>query len=146
MNSITKQQIVRIKTLQRKLGMSDEVYRDILSQWNVASCKDLSYFQAAKLIETLLQAAGQPSRAHGWGQEKYNDLKRRKGSYLASAKQLRMIEAMWRDVCRRRNEIGREMTLQSFVRRMVKVDDLLFVDKSQVKILVKAMEEMRNAG
>ena len=57
---ITGFQIQRIHTLKSKLGMNDELYRDMLhAQAQVSSCKDLNYYQAADIIAHLEQNANE---------------------------------------------------------------------------------------
>jgi len=55
-DGITKPQIKAIKTLQSKLGLPDEVYRDFLREsFRVDSCTQLSRAQAGRAIEALQQ-------------------------------------------------------------------------------------------
>jgi len=56
MKTITKQQIVLLRTLQHKLGMEDDEYRDYLrSRCNVESTKSLTSAQAYKLAQEMLR-------------------------------------------------------------------------------------------
>ena len=55
-DGITRPQIRAIKTLQGKLGLPDEVYRDFLREsFGARSCTQLSRAQAGRAIEALQQ-------------------------------------------------------------------------------------------
>jgi len=66
-DGITKAQIKAIKTLQGKLGLPDEVYRDFLREsFRVDSCTKLGRQQAGRAIEALQQQleGSPPANAH----------------------------------------------------------------------------------
>jgi len=66
-DGITKPQIRAIKTLQGKLGLDDEVYRDFLREsFGAESCTQLSRAQAGRAIEALQQQleGSPPVNAH----------------------------------------------------------------------------------
>jgi len=66
-DGISKPQIRAIKTLQGKLGLDDEVYRDFLREsFRVSSCTQLTRAQAGRAIEALQQQleGSPPANAH----------------------------------------------------------------------------------
>ncbi len=140
---IESRQIKKIKTLQSKLKMSDKEYRLLLSEYWVGSCKDLHYEEAQDLINRLEEKAlkaGVWSRYSHRGKMKYEDLGERQG--MASPKQLRMIEALWRDVSRTHNTELRQRALRKFIFRIVGVSDMRSIEKHQVQKIINAMDHM----
>ena len=66
-DGISKPQIRAIKTLQGKLGLPDDVYRDFLREsFGAGSCTQLSRAQAGRAIEALQQQleGSPPANAH----------------------------------------------------------------------------------
>ena len=55
--TVTKGQIKAIHTIKSKIGLCDEYYRCMLSQYGVESSKDLTFEQAEGLWATLQQMA-----------------------------------------------------------------------------------------
>jgi len=69
MKTITKQQIRLMRTLQHKLGMEDDEYRDYLrSRCNVESTKSLTSAQAYRLGQEMLRTQ---QRANGMTPSQY---------------------------------------------------------------------------
>jgi len=143
---ITKRQIKKIHALKNRLGWSDEEYREYLmreSDGFATSCKDLREDEAERLIrkmEFLAVAKGVWQRYEGV--KRYEGLGNREG--MATPRQLRMIEAMWKEVSKyRRNKEARERSLRHFLRRIVGVDRLEFLEDYQVKKVVEAIKRMK---
>lgn len=139
----TAEQIKKIHTLKGALGLDDGTYRDMLAdKYGASSSKGLNVLQAADLIDDLTEKA---VSAGVWtvrrGRAKYDDLKGR-DKLAATPAQLRMIEAMWRDVSRMTTDEDRAKALRSFVHRIVGVNDLRFLLKADVQRLVKSLENM----
>lgn len=142
---ISSQQIRKIKTLQHKLGLSDKEYRNRLAEHWVDSCKDLTYDEANDFIEQLVAEAILKSEWKVYsatGKKKYDDLGLRKG--MASPRQLRMIEAMWKDVSYTHAAGKRQTALRRFLFKIVGVEDLSFLTSNKVQKIVNALEAMKN--
>jgi hypothetical protein len=116
--------------------------------------KDLSAGDAAELIRRMEEMAAERGaewtpRAtppglplnKGRGRQKYDELGKRYG--MATARQLRKIEAMWKDVSRATNAVDREKALRSFLMRMVKVSAMEFVESAHAHKLIKALEQIK---
>lgn len=159
---ITHLQTKKIHALKNRLGWSDEQYREYLMTEGdgfAMSCKDLSEIEADRLIKKMELAAtakgvwkrypktgdSPDSTASpvnpGQSPKKYDELRERPG--MASPKQLRMIEAMWKDVSYHRNAEARERALRYFLNHITGVDDLRFIEAWQVRKIVKAIEKMK---
>jgi len=143
------QQIKIIHTLKSKLGWDDDMYRDILqNRYNVKSSKDLSIFQAETLIEEMKKAAGQPNyakyrRSKG---ERFEDLGKR--DEMATPNQLKMIEALWREVSRigqdtMAHEDDFRKSLNSMTKRIAGVDCIEWLKKRAASKLIKALQTMK---
>lgn len=134
----TKQQIKIIHTLKSRLGWDDDLYYAVLAgeKYKVKSSKELSDIKAAELISEMNKAA--------WNTEykrlKYAGIKRDRE--MASPAQLRAIEAMWADVSKMKNEKTRAEALRKFIRRIVKVEDIQWLEKWMVKKIIKALVSM----
>jgi hypothetical protein len=82
----------RIGMLRKRCGLSDEEYYALLSGYGVDSCKDLQVAQAKRIIAFFegIEPKGEGRRM------KYEELGFRPD--FATPAQLRMLEAMWKDV------------------------------------------------
>ena len=61
---------------------------------------------------------------------------------MATPKQLRMIEALWFKVSRQTNDTDRKNALNSFIQRIIGVQNIRFLKKTDINKLKKAMENM----
>lgn len=139
--SISKQQIKAIHALKNAVSMDDETYRAMLKEFgNVESSTALSFQQADALIDDLKCKAGQEPRQQR-NANRHNNLEGRPG--MATPPQLRMIEAMWREVSRAENPEDRALALRSIVKRIAKVSDLRFLDKEGAAKIINALEAMK---
>lgn len=146
MRKIEAQQIKLIHTLKNAIKMDDEVYRDMLHGYSnqmrkIRSSKDLSYGEASHLIKKLTKLA---KDAGAWKdyrkRDKYEDLGTRPG--MATPKQLRMLEAMWKDVSIVKNATARQKAFNKFIHRIVKVNDPKWVEDWMVEKIIRALEAM----
>jgi len=138
---ISKAQIKKIHALKNVLGMDDETYRDMLwSRYKVETSKRLSKSQACELIDWLERNAIETGV---WEKrrQRFSHLKNRED--MASPKQLRMIESMWRDVSYKRTDEERSRALRKFLFRIVGVSDLRFLERRDVQKVVKALQAMK---
>ncbi|NTV01482.1 MAG: DUF1018 domain-containing protein [Chlorobiaceae bacterium] len=137
--------IKRIKTLQRAAQIEDEDYRALLAGYGVSSCKDLDLKQAAELISFLQKVSGQDQ---GQGQarppKRYADLGRR-GAEWATAKQLRMLEAMWMDVTVQKSRGTAMAAYHSFLLHKFGVTSPEMVAREDVSRVRQALASMRSA-
>lgn len=154
--NITKKQVKKIHALKGAMKMEEEVYRSILGQYRVESSKDLSMDQAKELIDCLEREAVEmgvwttptlalPRGGGGSGQTlKYEELGHREG--MASPKQLRMIEGMWNDVTHAKGSERKKSALRKFLKRIVGVEDMTFLEVGDVRRVVRALEAMKHSS
>ncbi len=141
---VTAKQIKKIHTLKSKLKMSDDDYRLLLSDYWVDSSKKLTHDEAKDLIKRLEKTAtekGVWSRYSNRGKMRYAYCNDRPG--YATGAQLRMIEAMWRDVSTTHNVEHRQRALRKFIFRIVGVTEMEAIESHQVQKLVNAMRHMQ---
>lgn len=131
-----------IHTLKFKMNLPDLAYLDMLAEYNVQSSKYLTFVQAKKFIQTLsLQAERMGVWKTNSRTKKYESLSNR-SRHMASPAQLRMIEAMWKDVSRANTSHERQTALNKFLYRIVKVDNMEWLEKYHVEKVIKAIEAM----
>jgi len=137
---INKQQIKAIHSLKNAIGMDDATYRAMLREFGgVETSTALTSRQADALIEDMKLKIGQKP----WFRRKADrhvDLEGRPG--MATAPQLRKIEASWDDVSRVADPEQRTKALRSFVFRVAKVSDLRFLDRAGAGKVINALEAM----
>jgi hypothetical protein len=128
----TKQQRIQIKATQRRIGMSDEDYRDALeTNYGVNSCTALTEAQAGQFLNFL------NGKATG-NKGKYEDLADRPG--MASPAQLRMIEAMWHEVSYATDKAA---ALDKFLQNRFRVSKLTWLPAWKVGKVKAAIEAMK---
>lgn len=73
---ISFSQIRQIHTLKSIIGLDDELYREMLLSFGVASCKDLTYTEATILLDIL---SGKAIAAGKWQRpcRKFSELENR---------------------------------------------------------------------
>ena len=133
---ITNVQIKKIHALKNALKLEDDLYREMLLPFNAASSKDLTDYLAEIFIYQLESMA---VKMGVWKNPslKYEDLRYREEK-MASPQQLRMIEAMWRDVCYFDNDKFAKKSLRKFMRNKYKVMTLCSLQKPKQQKLFKA--------
>jgi hypothetical protein len=142
---IEPRQIKKIHTLLSKLKMPDDEYRYLLSDYWVETSKKLSYSEAQELIGKLEKIAvekGVWSQYGNRGKRRYEDLKDRHG--MASPKQLRKIEAMWKDVSYTHKQDERARALRKFIFRIAGVDDMRMLESKQASKIIEALQNMKH--
>lgn len=140
------QLIKRIKTLQRALDMDDATYRDTLAQYGATSCTQLGNRAAAELSVKLQQMAvdlGVWQDRQAPGKLKYSEYDGRPEP-MASGKQMRMIDAMWKGVSYIKDERAREVALNKFVKRITGKDALIWIEHNDVRKLIAAIKSMKS--
>lgn len=152
---ITQAQIKRIHTIVHILKINDENYHAALdSRFNVTSCKDLTLMQAKSFIDELEKLALQVDQErnlaqHGATQQKaeaerpkrFDNLGNRPG--MASAAQLRKIEAQWSDVSVVPDHEARARALRHFIKRVAGVSDMRFLDGQGAGKVINALSAMQ---
>ncbi|MBF0459580.1 MAG: DUF1018 domain-containing protein [Nitrospirae bacterium] len=145
-NGITAGQIKKIKTLQRAIGVDDGVYEFLVKEYSydrVTSCTGMSYHEAGRLIDHLETIALKMNikweKKHSKC-DKYKCLDGR-DTYMATPKQLRMIEAMWKARSYAATPADKEKMLRHFLGRFG-VSDILFLTKGDVRKVKKALDNM----
>ncbi|MDD3012639.1 MAG: regulatory protein GemA [Candidatus Gastranaerophilales bacterium] len=143
---VTKAQIKKIHTLKNILGLDDELYREMLSKFDISSSKDLSISDACTFIDILeVQAIG----INKWQKpkEKFDELSDR--ADMATPAQLRKIEAMWIDFLKM--SYGKEVkgntarkSLRKLLRRLYHISDLRFLERDKVSKVLKTIQSMIN--
>lgn len=146
-NMSTPTQRKLIGYFRKLLCLSQDVYQEILWSWCVDSSKDLTAEQAETLINQLKQQAigcgrYQPKAKYKSQRWKYNNYSDRDEA-MASPAQLRMIEGLWFEVSSRTNDADREAALNKFCNRITGKARLIFITKSDVSKLVKAIKAMK---
>lgn len=133
---IRTDQIQKIHIKRKQANLTREDYEALLAAYDAASCKDLSIPQADALISQL-DAMIQPQIGHGFGKTKYDHLGQRAG--YAAPRELRKIEAIWRDVARDPSD----QALESFIIRQTGVQKLIWLKREHVKPVLTALKYMK---
>jgi len=145
MKNIEPTQIQQIKILAKTLGMSDEEYRGMLKEaYGVSSCTLLLFDQADALISKLraLANADRTPDAHGWGKNRYENLRGRSSSF-ANPAQLRLIEVLWKTVTHTHDPRARAKALDTFLRNRFHILGIMSVQADEVQKVVKTLEAMQ---
>lgn len=136
--------IRKIHWIKRQAGMSEEEYRTMLASYGVESSKELSYWEGVDLIKKMEGLVKNKIR-HKDNLNRYEELGIRwdevRGEYMATPKQLRMIEAMWctHSLVDQKNEEA----LRKFVKRITGVDRLEWLYMSDIKKVVNAIKRLK---
>lgn len=143
----TPKQRQMIGYFRKTLGLSDDLYHDILWTWNVDSSKDLTAAQAETLIRQLKEQAisqgkYEPKARYKAQKWKYNNYIDRDAN-MASPSQLRLIERLWFEVSNQTTDIDRENALNKLCERITGKARIIFLTKTEVSKLIKAINSMK---
>lgn len=155
---ITAAQVKRIHTILHILGVSDENYRAGLeSRFGVTTCKDLSVTEAKSFLDELEKLAIETDRerynakmeeAARQFEEKqpkrFDNLDNRAG--MASAAQLRKIEAMWEEISIIPEAAPRARALRRMVQKISGVADMRFLDSQGAGKVINGLNAMIKKG
>lgn len=135
----TVSQIKKIHTLKNILGLEDDLYRELLMNFNAQSSKELTYLSANAFIEILENKA---IALNCWVRQpkKYENLNR---NNMASPAQMRMIEGLWREVSYFDSDIFAKKSLRKFLKSKFKVDDLMFLTKAKASKVIQAIKGVK---
>lgn len=140
---IDKWQIKKLHTLYSALGLTEEEYRlTLFANFNTDSTKNLTYAEAALLIEHLEEMALEKGVWVKYpGKSAFEHLGVRPG--MATPSQLRNIEALWKDANRIKRNADRAAALRSWLFKFFKISDLRFLPADQVSKVLKALRAMK---
>lgn len=138
---------LREKIAPRELGMR----LSVASEADIAAL--MRYIKGEGLPPSQIPEAGSMVQGPGESKydrplmsgfrERYDELGYRDG--MATPPQLRMIEGMWMDVSNQRTYEDRLSALDSFLKRVVKVDSMRFVEGWMVSKVIAAIRRMKPA-
>ena len=132
-------QIRKIHMLKNILTLNDVAYRAILSYYDKESSKELSFAEAEALIRFLEEKAAELGK---WEiKKKYDELVR--DNNMATPAQLRMIEAVWKDIVKLKPEKYRKEDLRHFVDSKFTVGNLMFLSKKRANEVIGGLTSMR---
>ena len=133
-------QIKKIHILKNVLHLDDETYVDTLMSFGVTTSKNLTYSEASVLIEILEEQAVDMSL---WQKQskKYDNLQR--SEKMATPAQLRMIEAMWREISYFDSFDFAQKSLRTFLKNKFKTDHILFLTRKKANKVIHAIENIQ---
>lgn len=124
---------------KKALGLSDEVYREMLMQLTEkSSAKDLTGAERAFVLDFM--------RRKGFAHDALPDYDARQAKLAAAdQKSLEYIRGLWAE-CHELGEVRDPSAgaLRSFVQRMAKVQALEWLTTSQATIVIEALKAMRD--
>lgn len=137
----TYAQIKKIHTLKNVLRLDDDLYLDMLMSFGVQSSKKLTTTEAGIFLEILEEKAVLTNK---WEvrNKKYEELKSRDED-MATPAQLRMIEAMWREVCYINSPEFAKQSLRKFIQNKFKIADIKFLTKKKAVKVIRAISAMK---
>ena len=145
----TKEQVKRIKILQRKLGWDDEMYRTVLKRWfDVESCKELSYSGANQCIK-MMTAALPPSQRPNEDKNRYVsaqeffDIPSWRQGVWATPSQLWKIWYLWKSVSRQTTDADRKSAFRVWLKNHFNLSDFKMIQREHVSKIVKALEAIQ---
>lgn len=156
MKTISTAQIRAIKMMQRRLGLDDGDYREMLrSVAGVSSCKDLAGPKIDRVIRHLHnvmgqgQGAGKGPGARSQGAEKQWSGARGQGpggsghGEMATDEQLQKIWALWNEVSRA-PLAKRKVALQAFLLNRYKINAVNWLTKELAVKVIEGLKKMRD--
>ena len=141
---VDKEQIKKIHALKNALKMPDDYYRKLIfiNYYPAASSKDLTFEDARSFISQLEKKAVEKGvwKKHE-GKQAFERLGHRNG--MASPAQLRMIDAIWKEVSRFDDDKKKHTGLRTFLLSRFKVSDLRFLDRRAAGKVISALKGMQ---
>lgn len=133
-------QIKKIHTLKSLLGIDEDLYRQMLSEFSVESSKKLSYEEAAVFID-LLENNAESLGIWKIKPKKYEGMNR--SNSLVSESQLRMIEGVWREICYFDNDEFADKSLRKYLAVKFKVFDMKNITKAKASKIIQGILAMK---
>ncbi len=149
---INPNQIKKLHALKNALKIAEDDYRLAIMEVHGFSgtCKDLTEAEADQLVEKWQAEAiakgvwQKPGTGEWHGKQKHEDLGERDG--FATAKQLRKIEAMWKEVSiYKDDQQARRKALKLFINRIAHVQELRFLTVKGAHQVITALISMKEA-
>lgn len=141
---VEKGQIIKIHALKNALKMPDDYYRKLIfvNYYPATSSKDLTFEAASSFISQLEKTAIEKGvwKKHE-GKEAFERLGYRNG--MASPAQLRMIDAIWKEISRVGADKKKHTGLRTFLLSRFKVSDLRFLDVRKAGEVISALKGMQ---
>lgn len=139
-----KAQKAQLHILKDQLGLDRNAYEGLLAPYGVSSSADpnFSFGNARDVIKTMrkeLAARERNEHDHGWGKNKYEYLRPRPAGF-ADPKQLRKIEAMWRDLARDPSDAA----LANFLERQTGIREITWLKHEHAVAMICAEDAMKN--
>ena len=131
---ITGAQLKKIHALRNRLLMDEDDYRAALAGFStsegkpIRSSKELSKIQASSFIDMLERVE--------------NQIPSLRQKLYASPNQLRFVAALWKNISRAKDPVGRTRTLDAFLSRRFHVGRGRFIPRSVVPRVIKALRIM----
>lgn len=136
---ITPAQIRKIKVLQRRAGLDDDGYREMLAGVaGVQSCKDLAGALIDRVIKHLERSTGLPARDRGKG---HGGLRR--GPQMATERQMQEITRRWERISRAEDKGA---ALRQFLIGRFRVDAVQFLTFRKAQGVLNALAAMEGRG
>ena len=139
-----REELAKIHIGKKDLGLSDDIYRDILWQaGRVESSADLDWQGRQRVIERYKELGWKPKAAK---KASSSPVKGRSGGVAtrrpAADPQSRMIRGLWIEL----HKMGAvrdssETALASYVKRMTKVAALQWLDVKQAQLVIEALKK-----
>ena len=131
--------VQQIKMLQKQAGLDDESYRALLSGYGVESCKWLTLSNAHRVIVFLRSLVPAGSARP----KKYEYLGYRQGMGIPS--QLRMLEAMWKEVSYQPTPKKRQEAWLVFLKNRFDRISMEHIEQEMVGKIVKVLQAMQRS-
>jgi uncharacterized protein (DUF2267 family) len=140
-SAISHQQIKLIHTLEHALGLTKEEYGDRIMDVHgfSRSCKDLTYDEAAQLIEAWEKEAMEK------GAWKKRQPERARDGY-ATSKQEWLVRRMFAEVSYydpKKQPKAFEHALRNFLMRIAHVEDTRFLERRDAHKVIEALKKMK---
>ena len=136
----------KIHVAKTQLKLSDEQYRDLLSNWRylgtgdvITSSKNMTYDQMVELLAVFEKLGWKPSPRKKDRKFIRAAVDGERDTAFATTAQLEKINLLW---IKHSNQKDVE-SLRKFVSRILHVDLLQSIQSNQVHILVKAIENLK---
>ncbi|MEI7475309.1 MAG: phage protein GemA/Gp16 family protein [bacterium] len=133
----TRYEIQKIHMLKNALNLDDDLYREILNNYGAESCKEIPPHLTDEFIKYLEQMAIESGK---WNlkPKKFDELANRPD--MASPKQLRLIDYLWKIICERREKDNN--SLRKFLYVKFKVSDLRFISRKTANKVINALKNI----
>jgi len=150
MRKISKKQIALVHVARHRLGLEEDTYRDILSQFNVQSSKELSYAQFKELMDIFERMGFKRRRKKKRSKSiDFHPVKTERTGQKAKGspflpitdKQMKKLWALWNSVSRAPVD-SREAALNKFVKRITGVDHWRWLNVGKAQKVIIALEKM----